>query len=77
MGIERAQVVSAVRLTDAERKKIHAELERLTGKSIKLTASVDDRLVGGALARIGDHVMDRSVRSLLDAIEQRLLETSV
>ena len=77
MGIERAQVVSAVPLTDSERKRIHAELERSTGKSIKLAASVDPRLVGGALARIGDHVMDRSVRSLLDAIEQRLLETSV
>jgi len=77
LGIERAQVVSAVPLTDSERKKLHAELERTTGKSIKLAAAVDPRLVGGALARIGDHVMDRSVRSLLDAIEQRLLETSV
>ena len=77
MGIERAQVVSAVPLTESERKKLHAELERTTGKNIKLAATVDQRLVGGALTRIGDHVMDRSVRSLLDAIEQRLLETSV
>jgi len=77
MGIERAQVVSAVPLTDGERKKLHTELERMTGKKINLAAAVDPRLVGGALARLGDHVMDRSVRSLLDSIEQRLLETSV
>jgi F-type H+-transporting ATPase subunit delta len=77
MGIERAQVVSAVPLTDGERNKLHTELERMTGKKIKLAAAVDSRLVGGALARLGDHVMDRSVRSLLDSIEQRLLETSV
>lgn len=76
-GVQRAQVVSAVPLTDAETKRLHAEVERMTGKKIKLTAEVDSRLLGGALVRIGDRVIDRSVRSLLDAVEHRLLETTV
>ena len=76
-GIQRAQVVSAVPLTDAEQKRVHAEVERMTGKKIRLTAEVDSRLLGGALVHIGDRVIDRSVRSLLDAVEHLLLETSV
>lgn len=76
-GIQRAQVVSAVPLAEDERRRLHAEIERLTSHKIRLTAEVDPRLLGGALVRIGDRVIDRSVRSLLEAMEQRLLETSV
>ncbi|MEO5616272.1 MAG: ATP synthase F1 subunit delta [Candidatus Eisenbacteria bacterium] len=76
-GIQRAQVVSAVPLHEDEQRRLHAEIEKLTGKKIRLTADVDARLLGGALVRIGDRVIDRSVRTLLEATEQRLLETSV
>ncbi len=76
-GIQRAQVVSAVPLTDAEQKQVHAEIERMTGSKIRLTAEVDSRLLGGALVRIGDRVIDRSVRSLLDAVQEKLLATTV
>lgn len=76
-GVQRAQVVSAVPLEDAERQKLHAQIERVTGKKIRLTSDVDPRLLGGALVRIGDRVIDRTVKSLLEAMEQRLLETSV
>lgn len=76
-GIQRAQVVSAVPLLDAERQRLHAEIEKMTGKKIRLTTAVDARLLGGALVHIGDRVIDRTVRTLLEATEQRLLETSV
>jgi F-type H+-transporting ATPase subunit delta len=76
-GVQRAQVASAVPLTESELKKLHAEIERMTGKKIKLTAEVDSRLLGGALVRIGDRVIDRSVRTLLAEVEHKLLETSV
>lgn len=76
-GIQRAAVTSAVPLIEAERERLHRELERMTGKKIRLTAGVDTRLVGGALVRIGDRVVDRSVHSLLAAIERQLMETSV
>lgn len=76
-GIQRAQVVSAVPLNDGERQRLHAEIEKMTGMKIRLTTDVDPRLLGGALVRIGDRVIDRTVKSLLEATEQRLLETSV
>jgi F-type H+-transporting ATPase subunit delta len=76
-GIQRARVTSAVPLTPGELARLHAELERTTRTKINLTAEVDPRLVGGALVRIGDHVMDRSVTTLLRAIEEQLFEVSV
>jgi F-type H+-transporting ATPase subunit delta len=76
-GLERATVVSAVRLTDGERDRLHHELERFTGKKIVLESLVDASLVGGAYVRIGDRVIDRSVRSLLGSLAQQLYEVSV
>jgi F-type H+-transporting ATPase subunit delta len=76
-GLERAMVVSAVPLTGAEHERLHGELERFTGKHIVLEAQLDASLVGGAYVRIGDRVIDRSVRSLLSAIAQQLQEVSV
>jgi len=76
-GIQRAEVVSAVPLGPAETKRLHAALEQRTGKKIRLTASIDADLLGGALVRIGDHLVDRSVRTLLDRVSQQLSEVSV
>lgn len=76
-GLERATVVSAVPLTDAERRRLLGELERHTGKKIVLESQVDATLVGGAYVRIGDRVIDRSVKTLLEAIANQLYEVSV
>jgi F-type H+-transporting ATPase subunit delta len=76
-GVQRAQVVSAVPLTAAESDRLLKELEQLTQGRIKLTTDVDADLVGGALVRIGDRVIDRSVRTLLESIEEQLMEVSV
>jgi len=76
-GLERTTVVSAVPLTDDERRRLHAELERYTGKKIVLDAKVDPSLVGGAYVRIGDRVIDRSVKNLLETIAHQLYEVSV
>src|SRR5262245_33060523 len=76
-GLERATSVSAVPLTEDERRRLHAELERVTGKKIVIEYHVDPSLVGGAYVRIGDHVIDRSVRSLLETLANQLYEVSV
>jgi F-type H+-transporting ATPase subunit delta len=76
-GLERATAVSAVAFTDEERKRLHAELERFTGRKIVLDLQVEASLVGGAYVRIGDRVIDRSVRSLLASLANQLYEVSV
>jgi len=76
-GIRRAQVVSAVALTEAELRRLHAGLERYTGGKIKLTTAVDPAVIGGAFVRIGDRVVDRTVRTLLERIGQQMAEAGV
>jgi F-type H+-transporting ATPase subunit delta len=76
-GLERAVVVSAVPLHDAERARLNSELERVTGKKVLLDAQVDPSLVGGAYVRIGDRVIDRTVKNLLESLSRQLHEVSV
>jgi F-type H+-transporting ATPase subunit delta len=76
-GIRRAHVVSAVALQEGERVRLHAVLEAYTKSEVRLTAEVDPAVLGGALVRIGDRVVDRTVRTLLDAIGYQLREASV
>ena len=75
-GLARATVVSAVPLDSAERNRLHAELERFTGKKIVLEFQLDAALVGGAYVRIGDRVIDRTLRTKLTAMKKQLLTTS-
>ncbi len=76
-GIQRASVVSARPLESAERERLHRALERLTSATIRLETEVDSELLGGALVKIGDRVIDRSVRTLLRAMAERLQHVSV
>ena len=76
-GIRRAHVVSATPLAEGERTRLLAALEKYTQSKVKLTAEVEPAVMGGALVRIGDHVVDRTVRTLLDSIGAQLREASV
>jgi len=76
-GIKRAHVVSAVPMADAEVERLKQALERRTAGQIRITREVDAELLGGALVRIGDRVIDRSARTLLEAIHKQLSEVSV
>ena len=69
--------MSARPLEAAERERLHRALERLTSATIRLEADVDPELLGGALVRIGDRVIDRSARTLLRAMAERLQHVSV
>ena len=76
-GIRRAHVVSAVALTPGEVNRLVPELERVTGGTIRMTSEVDPSVLGGVRVRIGDRVIDRTVRTLLDSISKQLYEVSV
>lgn len=76
-GLQEAEAVSAVPLTEDELKRLHARLERATGLTIELKTRVDPALVGGMYVRIGDRIIDRSVKGLLQSLQDRLFEVSL
>jgi F-type H+-transporting ATPase subunit delta len=71
-GIERAIVRTAVPITDTERETIAAQLARSSGKQVQLEAEVDPSLIGGAVIRVGDRLVDGSTRTRLRALRDRL-----
>jgi F-type H+-transporting ATPase subunit delta len=72
LGLARAEVASAAELTEDQQRVLQAQLERVTGKRLRMGFTTDPALIGGALARIGSTVYDGSVRGQLAALERRL-----
>jgi F-type H+-transporting ATPase subunit delta len=72
-NVVRASVTSAGPLTDAYLTKLRAELEKATGKKIQIEHRQDPTLIAGVVTRIGDQVIDGSVRARLDGFRDALL----
>jgi len=71
-GRARAEVRSAVALTDREKQELSARLERALGKRIILEERVDDTLLGGFVAQVGSLILDGSLDGQLAQVRQRL-----
>ena len=72
-GRVRAHITSAQPLGPAELNRIRDSLARRTGKHVVLEASVDPALIGGVVARVGDLVLDGSIRTQLGTLRDKLL----
>jgi F-type H+-transporting ATPase subunit delta len=71
-GITHANATSATSLTDLEVKALTARLEQMTGGKIALETDVDASLLGGLIVRVGDRLIDGSVRGRLERLRQQL-----
>ena len=72
-GIGTASVTSAVELTEKGREVIEARLLELTNyKSFETTYVVDESLIGGLVIRIGDRVVDSSIKTKLQNMKKTL-----
>jgi F-type H+-transporting ATPase subunit delta len=63
-----ADVITARPLTDEQKSKIAAALKNRLGKEITLSESVDESLLGGAIIRAGDLVIDGSAIGKLNRL---------
>ena len=71
-GVTRAVVRTAVEIDDDLRGRFADELARRTGSIVELETEVDPELIGGAVIRIGDRLIDGSTRTALRGLRQRL-----
>jgi F-type H+-transporting ATPase subunit delta len=69
----RAEVTSAREIAEPTLRQLKLALQKKTGKTIVLSDSVDEALIGGMVARVGDLMFDGSLRSQLDRIKENML----
>lgn len=72
-NILRADVSTAGPVGDEYLAKLRGELEKATGKKVSITHKVDKSLIGGVVTRLGDRVIDGSVKTRLTTFRESLL----
>ena len=76
-GREHAEVTTAVPLDEEEKKRLQKRLAMITHKEIVLTAQVDPEIMGGLVAKIGDRLIDGSIRTRLQDLRRGLTEAEL
>jgi len=69
---EVAEVRTAIPIDDEQRRRLTEALEQSTGKQIELKVIVDPSILGGVVARVGDTVIDGTVRRRLDQLRESI-----
>jgi F-type H+-transporting ATPase subunit delta len=72
-GIAIAEVTTAVELKPEEQQAVEQQLAQLIDKEIVLRPQVDPAIIGGIVARVGDHLIDGGVRTQLTQLRRRLI----
>jgi len=65
-----AEVRSAVPLDEETIERLTVALGRATGKSVEVKVVVDESVIGGLVARVGDIVIDGSLARRVDSLRQ-------
>ena len=63
-------VISAIELDAGVVGKIGEEVERQTGEKVDLASEVDDEILGGIVLRVGNMVLDASIRTRLEKLRK-------
>jgi len=68
------QITSAIALDDAVTARIGEEIGRQTGRTIQLTADVDESVIGGIVLRVGNSILDASIRNRLEQLRKQVAQ---
>ncbi|CAN5754503.1 F0F1 ATP synthase subunit delta [soil metagenome] len=71
-GITEATAISATELSAAEVRALRERVERMAGGRVELTFEVEPALLGGVQLRLGDRLIDGSVRGRLERLRNEL-----
>ncbi len=71
-GIAQAEIVAAVDLTAEQLQAIEQKLSQSLNKRVHATATTDPALIGGLMVKVGDRLIDGSVRSRLRQLKRDL-----
>ena len=71
-NISHGSVISAIEIDSALLEKIQATLENITGNKVILETQVDPSIIGGIVAKVGDLVLDGSIRTQLNGLKESI-----
>jgi F-type H+-transporting ATPase subunit delta len=69
------QITSAVALDPSVAERVGDEIGRQTGRTVELTSAVDPEILGGIVVRVGNSIIDASVRTRLDNLRKQVVTT--
>jgi len=69
-----AEVKTAVPLTEEEKNKLVEKLEKKYDKKVLLDDSIEKKLIGGVYVRVGDDVIDGTIKHKLEELKKRILD---
>ena len=69
-----AEVTSAKALTKTQSEKLAKVLSASVGKDVKIVAAVDEALIGGLVVKVGSKMIDTSISSKLNSLQNAMKE---
>jgi ATP synthase F1 delta subunit len=66
------QITSAVELDDTVARRIGEEIGRQTGRKVELSSNVDPDMLGGIVVRVGNSILDASIRTRLERLRKQV-----
>jgi F-type H+-transporting ATPase subunit delta len=69
-----AVVTSAAALSEAQLNEVADSLRKRLGRDVRITTEIDETLIGGAVIRAGDVVIDGSLRARLEGLATALIK---
>ena len=69
-------VTSAVELDQGVAEKLGKEIEVQTGQKVRLTSDVDEDILGGLVLRVGNMVLDASIRNRLEKLRKNVAQAA-
>ena len=69
-----AQVKSGIEMTDEQTSKLKSKLEKMYNKTVIIKHEIDKSIIGGLYVRVGNDVIDGSIKSKLDDMRALMLK---
>ncbi len=76
-GIVKATAITTVLLGKDEKDSLTKKLESITGKEVELINEIDKSVLGGVLIKLGDQVIDGTLKGKLNNLQITLKEIIV
>jgi F-type H+-transporting ATPase subunit delta len=76
-NVKRAHVKAAVAMDEEMQERLRQGLEKMTKSRVVMDFEEDPAIIGGIVARVGDLVLDGSVRTQLSSLRESLIKGEV